>query len=372
MAEVTEDLYDLLGVKRSASPAELRRAFQRLARRHHPALNPGDPAAAERFARLSHAFEVLSDPARRAEYDRGEAPPSPPPAPEVGFEGFDFTAEVRRTRVDLSDIFGGGGEASVQARAPQPGEDLQTSARVSFEEAFRGTRRHVHVVRQDVCPVCRGGGDVAFGPVPCPSCSGSGQLRTRRGHMVFTRRCPACGASGSLRRRPCGRCGGEGRVMQSEWLDLAIPPGVDGGSQVRLPGLGNAGRAGAPTGDFVLTVEVERHPFYRREGADLLCTVPVTMAEAALGAPLEVPTPDGPVTIEIPAGTQAGHRFRLRKRGMPRLGEKARGDLWVEVEVRVPDALDEESRELLRELARRHPEDPRKGLAAQGRLAGRS
>jgi molecular chaperone DnaJ len=358
------DLYDILGIRRDAKPAEVRRAYQKLARLLHPDVNPGDPAADERFRAVSQAFEVLADADRRARYDRGEAQPARPRAvPEVGFEGFDFSAEVRVGAIDFREIFDGVLRPSkAQAAGGTPGEDLEQATRVSFEEALHGTKRRVHLVRQERCETCEGRGEVVLNPRPCPPCQGTGQVRTSRGRMIFTRRCSECDATGTLGRRPCSRCGGEGRAIQSEWLEVQIPPGVGQGSRVRLPGCGNAGRRGGPSGDFILAIESEPHSFYKREGEDLSCQVPITIAEASLGAHVEVPTPDGPVTIEVPAGTQTGQRFRLRKRGMPKLGEKGRGDLWVAVRVWVPQVEDDESRELLREFARRNPDDPRKGL----------
>ncbi len=359
------DLYEILGVARAAKPAEIRRAYQKLARLLHPDVNPGDPAAAERFQAVSRAFEVLSDPERRARYDRGEAAPPAkrPPVPAVGFEGFDFSAEVHASTVDFREIFDGvlrpdrpPGEGSTR------GEDLEQGTRVSFDEALHGTKRRVHLVRQERCEVCDGGGVVVLHSRPCPSCQGTGQVRASRGRMIFTRRCAQCDATGVLGRRACGRCAGEGRVIQSEWLDVAIPPGVGDGSRVRLEGFGNAGRRGGPPGDFVLAIEAEPHSFYKRDGDDLVCEIPITIVEATLGAHVEVPTPEGPVTIEVPASTQAGQRFRLRKRGMPRLGEKSRGDLWIEVRVLVPTVDDDESRDLLREFAKKNPCDPRKDL----------
>jgi molecular chaperone DnaJ len=365
------DYYEVLGVRRGASAAEIHRAYQKLARVLHPVLNPGDPVAAERFRAVAEAFEVLSDPQRRAEYDRGELRPAAASSavPDVGFEGFDFSADAHAAGVGFREIFSG---VLVQpGGAAERGEDLEEVARLSFKESLAGTERRVHVVRQDQCPICHGQGDVALEPVPCPRCQGSGRVRASRGRLIFTQRCPDCGATGLLRRRPCTRCAGEGRTTQSEWLEVQIPPGVGDGSQVRVPGCGNAGRRGGTPGDLVLTVRVEPHPFYRREGEDLHCQVPVTVVEAAAGAHVEVPTPDGPVTIEVPAGTQNGQRFRLRKRGVPRVGEKGRGDLYVEVRVVVPTVTDERGRELLEELARLHPENPRRGLAASAaRAAG--
>jgi molecular chaperone DnaJ len=181
--------------------------------------------------------------------------------------------------------------------------------------------------------------------------------------MIFSRLCAECGATGVIDRKPCGRCGAEGRLMRSEWLEVTIPAGVADGTRLRVPGAGNAGRRGGDAGDFVLAISVEPHPFYRREGEDLHCVVPVSLAEAALGGHVSVPTPDGPVTIEIPSGTQPGQRFRLRKRGMPVVGEKRRGDLYVEAKVVVPTVAEDRGRALLQEFARLHPEEPREELA---------
>jgi molecular chaperone DnaJ len=358
------DLYGVLGVRRTATEAELRRAYRRLSRLLHPAVNPSDPVAAERFQAVAVAFEVLSDPERRARYDHGEPlDVKQPSVPEVGFEGFDFSGEVKRARAEFREIFDGILPGSEPAE-PVPGEDLEQTATISFAESFRGTRRRAQLVRQDVCPICGGSGETSMAPLPCPRCAGTGTLRASRGHMVFTRSCPDCGGRGT-QPRPCGRCEGEGRLMQSEWLEVAIPAGVASGSRVRVPGCGNAGRRGGKAGDFVLVVEVEPHPFFRREQEDLFCEVPVSMVEAATGAHIQVPTPDEPVTIEIPAGTQNGQRFRLRKRGMPRLGEKGRGDLYVEVRVAIPAVTDGRARELLQELARLEPQEPRRELLAR-------
>ncbi len=363
------DLYELLGVRRGASEAEIRRAYQKCARRFHPDLNPGDPVSAERFRQVALAFEVLSDALRRGEYDRGVrvAAPAAAQVPEVGFAGFDFSAETRTggAPAEFRDLFEAGFKSGDARLDPAPGESLEQATRLTFDETFHGTRRRVHLVRHDPCPGCGGSGDVPFGPLACPKCGGSGEMHARRGHMLFTRRCALCQATGRIEKRPCPRCGAEGRVIQSEWLDVEIPAGVDHGERVTVPGAGNAGRRGGPAGDFGLVVEVEPHPFYRREGADLHCTVPASAWEAALGGHVEVPTPDGLVSIEIPAATQAGQRFRLRKRGLPRPGTRERGDLYVELRVVVPRVRDERSLELLRELQRLNPEDPRAELGAQ-------
>jgi molecular chaperone DnaJ len=344
------EAYEALGVKRSASAAEIRRAWQRLSRALHPALNPGDPAAAERYREAAAAFELLSDPQRRAAYDRGERPAvTLAPPPSGGFEGFDFSAQLRVESVGFREIF----DEALRAPAPAQGlqgEELEQETRLSFEESMRGATRRVHLVRFEACHACSGRGDVAFGPVRCQRCQGAGVVRGSRGHMIFSRRCGECGGTGEIRRSACPSCGGEGRTVSSEWLEVQIPAGVDDGSHVRLPGAGNAGRRGGPAGDFVLKIRLEPHPVFRREGEDLHCTVAVGLVEAAMGGHVEVATPDGPVTIEVPAGTQHGQRFRLRKRGVPRPGAVGRGDLWVEAHVVVPPVTSERGRELLREL----------------------
>ena len=345
------DPYEALGVGKGAKPAEIRRAWQRKSRALHPALNPGDPVAAQRYEEVARAWEVLSDPKRRAAYDRGEREPDPVfPLLEGGFEGFDFSARVRVAKVSFREIFDASPspEPSPEARR---GEDLEQATRVSFEESMSGAERRVHLVRHERCPACQGMGDVAYGPVTCPRCAGEGQVRGSRGHMIFTRPCSDCDGGGALRRRACPTCQGEGRMLASEWLVVRIPPGVRDGSHVRLPEAGNVGRRGGPPGDFVLTVQVEPHPVYRREGDDLHCVVPIGMIEAAMGGHVEVTTPDGPVTIEVPAGTQNGQRFRLRKRGVPRLGEDERGDLWIEARIVIPAVTGDRARALLRELA---------------------
>ena len=341
------DLYERLGVRRAAGGAEIRRAWQRLSRALHPAVNPGDPVAAERYREAARAFEILGDAQRRAAYDRGELPADPVAArAEGGFEGFDFEARVRVEAVGFREIFE---HALPEADAPV-GEDVEQATRVSFEESMRGAARRVHLVRFEACAGCAGTGAVSFAPVPCPRCGGTGSVRGSRGHMIFSRPCRECDGRGEKSRKPCPRCSGEGRALTSEWLEVRIPAGVGDAARVRLPGAGNVGRRGGPPGDFVLTVEVEEHPRFRREGADLHCSVPVSMVSAAMGGHVEVETPDGAVTIEVPAGTQNGQRFRLRKRGVPRPDDGGRGDLWVEVLVVIPAVTDDRARSLLREL----------------------
>jgi molecular chaperone DnaJ len=351
------DPYDVLGVRHNALLAEVRRAYQKLARLLHPDLNPGDPAAAERFRVISEAFEILGSPDRRALFDRGELPQSPTPrVPEIGFEGFDFSAQTTPGReAGFRELFDGVLEGSSRDDGPALGEDLVQTTRISFEESLTGATRRVQVVRLDQCPMCHGAGEIAFQPATCPRCHGTGRVRATRRHMVFTRRCTDCDASGQVGRRRCSHCGGEGRVMRSEWLEVHVPAGVRDGTKVPVPGFGNAGKRGGEPGAFYLQVAVEPHPVFRREGDDLVCEIQVGLAQAALGGPVEIPTPYGPVTLVLPAGTQPGQRLRLPKRGIPRLGQKGRGHLFAEVRLHVPAVTDERGRALLAELARLHP-----------------
>lgn len=359
------DLYDLLGVRRTATNAEIRKAYQKLARLLHPDLNPGDTIAVGRFEAVQKAFKILSDAERRLDYDRGKKPQREP-LPEVGFEGFDFSSEPLQGVAGFRELFEG--VISRPAGSAETGEDLEQKTTISFEESLKGAKRRVQIARLARCTACGGNGELAVEPLRCPRCQGTGQLRARRGHMVFTRDCTDCGALGTIRSRVCPRCGSEGRLSHSEWLEVEIPPGVENGSHLRISGAGNAGRRGSAAGDLILVIEVLDHSFFRREGSDLVCAVPITMVEAALGGPIEVPTPEGSVTIEIPAGTQAGQRFRLRNRGVPRLGRKGRGDLYVEFSVRIPCVLDDAGRAHLRGIAELYPDEPRSGLPGRAQL----
>ena len=363
------DLYIVLGLAHGATEADIKRAYRRLARRFHPDINPGDRVAEARFRQILDAYETLMDPLRRSRYDAGQGLESSEQRPKSGFEGFDFSTSGGDHSVTFGDLFAEvlserGGRVTTHER----GADLHQNLRLSFEDSLAGGERILTVTRRENCRVCAGTGQTRATSGPCHVCQGNGAVRSVRGHMVFTRSCPDCGGRG-LQARPCPSCSGQGRQLQSEWLSVQIPAGVASGSRVRVPGAGNAGQRGGRAGDFVLKIDVEPHPLYERDGADLVCELPVSLAEAAAGAHVPVPTPDGPVTIEIPAGTQPGQRFRLRKRGMPKPGERGRGDLWVKIRLVVPAVTDERARALLRELARLHPEDPRRDLplrAAKG------
>ena len=368
------DFYAVLGVRRNATLAEVRRAYQKRARQIHPDLNPGDPAAAERFRVVSEAFAVLADAQRRAEYDRGGfAAPAAASIPEIGFEGFDFSAEVRTGAAEFREILDGVFRSHQREdRDAARGEDLEQRAAVSFAESLSGTRRRLHVTRLAHCGACMGAGETPVRALALRALRGRGTgAQPPRPHdlLPVVRGLRRVGRPEPADLRPVR---GRGPPDAERVAGVDVPPGVASGTRIRVPGMGNAGRRGGRPGDFVLVCEVEAHPLFHREGDDLRCVLPVTITEAALGAHVAVPTPGGPLTIEIPAGTQNGQRFRLRKRGAPLVGQKARGDLYVEVRIWVPKVEDEESRELLREFARRIPHDPRHAAAGAQASGGKA
>ena len=369
------DFYVILGVERTASASDVRRAYRRLARKHHPDINPGDQEAEAFFRMLSEAYETLSDPQRRQEYDEhGNARPSPDEA-SVEFEGFDFSAssvgESASTFGDLfADVFVDSGAGRSQETGTQ-GVDLHTGLRLDFEDAMRGGTYEVTLTRVVRCDACRGTGLRRVPESRCVSCAGTGQSRWTRGHMVFSRRCGQCGGTGRRRHRPCGSCRTEGVVSCTEAVAFRMPAGVAHGARIRVPGKGSTGGRGGRTGDLYVTVAVDPHPLFRREGDDLHLVVPVAVHEAALGARVEVPTLGGSARVRIPPGTQSGQRFRLRGRGVPSPRGGEPGALMVEVRIVLPRVLDERSKELMRELRRIHTEDVRAGpLRFLGHTAG--
>ncbi len=364
------DLYAILGLARDADLADIRRAYRRLARRCHPRINPGDRDARARFDQITEAFETLSDAERRRAYDAGVPGESRPGGVSIGFEGFDFSVEVTagHQAPTFGDLFAGvlsRGAERGSASGLQSGPELHSTVPITFDEAMAGVDRHVPVTRQVPCRTCAGGGVVALDPAPCSACRGRGQIRMARGHMVFAKPCEACEGSGERREAMCRACRGAGVEARAESVRVHVPAGVSDGAQVRVPGCGHAGRRGGPTGDLVLTVRVEPHRLFRREGDDLHLTVPLAVHEAALGARVDIPTIDGVVRLRVPPGTQAGQRLRLRERGAPSLRTGGRGDLIVEVALVLPAFLDERSKELLREFGRINGEDVRGGLGKE-------
>jgi molecular chaperone DnaJ len=395
-----KDYYEILGVKKSASAEDIRKAFKKLARKYHPDVNPGDKTAEEKFKTLSEANEVLSDPKKRKIYDQvgfysdnidpataeayaragsgagggfpGGAQPGGAQGAPFDFSGFDFSDLINNAgrgqtssgsgsfRDIFSGIFGGRGGAAAED-GPEPGSDLEYQVNVPFWTAIRGGVMRLNITRQEVCGTCHGQGSIES-PGKCPECGGSGQITQTGGRMKFNVQCPRCHGTGK-NLTICPTCHGEGTVGKTEPLEVRIKPGTRDGQRIRLPGKGNAGTHGGQAGDLYAIIRTEAHPIFRRDGDDIYLTVPVTAAEAALGAKVEVPTVDGRALLKIPPGTQSGQKLRLREKGVPSATQEGvRGDEIVEITVTVPMPRDERTKELLRELAKLNPEDPRAEL----------
>ena len=399
-----KDYYGTLGVKKTATSDEIRKAFRKLARKYHPDVNPGDKKAEEKFKEISEANDVLSeekkrkiydqvgfysdniDPAAAEAYARGGAGSSGRTHSAGGqgmpfdFSGFDFsgfTAEGRRAQPEsgsssFRDIFSGMFSGGRQPRGPQPGTDLEYQVEIDFWTAIRGGVTRLEIQRQSPCPTCKGTGVVGK-PMECPECHGTGHVTQTGGRMKFNVQCPRCGGAGKVQ-NACPKCDGAGVLTRSEPLEFRIKPGTRDGQRIRLAGKGNAGTEGAPAGDLYLIIRVGHHKLFRRVADDIHITVPVTAMEAALGARIEVPTIDAPknggeghhpgsAQLKIPQGTQTGQKLRMREKGVPSATrEGQRGDQIVEITIVVPKVQDERSKEILRELQRLNPEDPRADL----------
>jgi molecular chaperone DnaJ len=384
MAAPKHEYYETLGVPKKASADDVRKAYRTLARKYHPDLNPGDKSAEERFKNVQEAYDVLSDPKKRQMYDQfgfysesgfaGANSGPTGPQPGMDFGGFDFSDYMsgaaggggRRTdssgggfRDIFSQFFTNHGGA--EAPEPEKGGDLEYVMDIDFWQAIKGTQARLSITRYEVCDTCHGTGSTGAGEVTCPQCQGTGHVSQMAGAMKFNLTCPRCGGSGKLK-NACPTCGGDGRVTRTETVEVRIPPGARNGSRLRVPGKGNAGTMGAPPGDLYITTRVEEHPFFHREGDNIEIEVPIAAWEAALGAKIEVPTIDGRTQLKIPQGTKNGQRFRLREKGVLNSRTNQRGDQIVEVGITAPEAHDERTRELLREMAKLHPEDPRAGI----------
>ena len=358
MAE-KRDYYEVLGIQKGASEDEIKKAYKKLARKYHPDMNPGDKEAEEKFKEVNEANEVLSDPEKKARYDQfGFAGVDPNYGAGAGGGayggGFDFG--------DLGDIFGslfGGGFGGGQRRnpnAPQRGESIRASVSVSFTEAAFGCEKSVTLERSEQCPTCKGNG-CAPGTTPeiCPDCHGTGTVQTRRqtpmGVFASNGPCRKCGGTGRLIHQPCPDCRGTGAVRKRKTIKVNIPAGIDHGQTISLRGQGNAGRNGGPAGDLLITVMVQPHELFRRDGVDVFCEAPITFAQAVLGAELEIPTIDGKVKYSIPEGTQTGTVFRLKGKGIPVLNGRGRGDQYVTVTIETPRNLNKEQKEALRRFS---------------------
>jgi molecular chaperone DnaJ len=348
-----QDYYDVLGVSRDASGDEIKKAFRKLARDTHPDANPDDTAAEARFREIAEAYEVLSDPNRKAAYDRGEHF-----APGDLFSNFGGLDDI------LQQFFGGGFGFGGARQTVQRGRDVAVRVSLTLAEAATGASREVSFVAPVVCPECHGSGaEPGHDPVRCPTCAGRGQVQVQRntllGSMMTVAQCSLCQGRGEIIEDPCHECRGAGRVNDEYHLTVEIPAGVDSGTRLRLSGRGGAGEVGAPPGDLYVEMLIEPDDRFIRHGVDLMHRVRLGIAEAALGKKISVPLIDGDVhEMEVPAGTQPGSAFRIPRQGMPRLRRRGRGDLVVEVEVEVPTKVTAEEEELLRKLAELRSEDP--------------
>ena len=359
------DLYVILGVERGATLADVKRAYKRLARKFHPDINPGDRRAAAQFRQIAQAYETLSDPDRRRRYDTTGAADAEGVA-TYGFEGFDFSISVEGhdapTFGDLfADVFNQR-EARREPGTPERGVDLHQILTIEFDEAMAGGQRVVTVTRQEHCLTCSGRGRLHVDETRCLHCHGMGAVKSARGHMVFSKPCAYCGGSGRQQQTRCPACNGQQVEMRAESLMIKMPPGLADEARIRVPGKGHVGRHGGENGNLYITVRVQPHPLFERDGDDLRVTVPIAIHEAALGAKIEVPSIDGPARLRVPPGTQSGQRFRIRERGVPSPRDGRRGDLVVEVRLVLPKLLDERSKELLREFGRINAADVRREL----------
>jgi molecular chaperone DnaJ len=344
------DYYEVLGVPRDADDQALKSAYRKLAHQYHPDKNPGDKASEDRFKELTEAYAVLSDAEKRARYDRfghqnGQNP----------FEGGPFAggANINDIFGDIfSEMFGGGMRGGRQRGRPR-GSDLRYHLELSFEDAAFGTTARIEIPRPRRCEPCKGSGaKPGTSPRSCPTCGGSGEIRLTQGFFSIARTCHHCGGTGQVIAEKCPGCGGQGQVREDATVEVKVPAGVDTGTRLKLSGEGEPAPApGAQAGDLYVVVQVREHPIFRREDTEVVCEMPISFSQAALGAQIDVPTLDGPVKMKIPAGTQSGKVFRLRGKGIPALGGSGRGDQHVRVSVETPTHLTKEQKELLERFA---------------------
>ena len=383
-----KDYYQILGVKKDAKADEIKKAYRRLARKHHPDVNPNDKASEDKFKDVQEAYDILSDEKKRKVFDRfgyyadnldADSPfatgAASSGASGFDFSGFDFSGTPGTQgggssfRDIFSDLFGGSSGARVEPEPPRPlpkkGRDIEIPLALNFEEAFSGLTTNITVNRSEQCSRCQGAGDTGGPVVQCPTCKGTGQVMRTGGRLQFSQNCSDCEGTGR-RRQPCSLCHGKGVTPKSEQVKIRIPPGVDTGSRVRIPKKGHGGRLGAEPGDLFILTNVGKHRFLERKGENIYITVPITVPEASLGTKIEVPTVEGKAQLKVPSGTESGQKFRLRERGFPSLrNPKLRGDQFVEVKITLPRVLSEETKDVLRQFEKLNPENPRKVIGLE-------
>ena len=356
--------YEVLGVAKNASDDDIKKAYRKLAREYHPDRNPGDNGAEDRFKEVQAAYDVLSDPEKRRAYDTfGESAARgfPGGAQDMGgmrFEEFDLG--------NLGDLLGGmfGGGRRGASRQPMRGNDLEAHVRISFEDSLKGAQVRVPIEVETACSVCHGtGAEPGTSPITCPECGGRGVVSDSQGLFAFSQPCPRCRGNGTIVEKPCRNCRGSGRERVTKRYSVKIPAGARSGTKVRLKGKGEAGSNGGPAGDLFVVVDVEPSPLFERRGSDLVLDVPVTYAEAALGGSVEIPTPDGPVSLKVPSGTESGKLLRVKGRGVPQLKGNGRGDLLARINVTVPKKLTKAEREALEGYQKVSREEPRQRFA---------
>ena len=353
---MSDSFYETLGVAKNASPDELKKAYRKLARQYHPDRNPGDEAAEQRFKEVQAAYDVLSDPEKRKQYDTfGSANGRPGPT-NVDFGDFDL-GDI------LGGLFGGRGRGRGQAPRGQRGSDVEVEVRVSFEDSLKGLQTTVPVTLELACHTCHGTG-AAPGTAPkrCPNCDGSGVVATSQGLFALQQPCPVCRGNGTIVDTPCPTCHGNGRERRTKRYTVRIPAGVKDGTKIKLKGKGEAGWGGAPAGDLFVVTRVEPSKLYERRGDDLVLDVPVTFSEAAMGATVEIPTPEGRVSLKVPSGSQDGKLLRVKGRGSPKLNSSGRGDLLARLRIQVPAKLNKAEREALESFDKASHANPRERL----------
>jgi molecular chaperone DnaJ len=371
--------YEVLGVDRKTRLTDIKKAYRRLARKYHPDLNPGDKRAEERFKQISEAYDVLSDSDKRKKHDLelqygtgsagGPFHPGGTAGPagvgvDMDFDLGDLGVSSPGFSSFFSEIFGRHASETQEGNVPRAGADVTQTVAIDFFDALRGKTIETTLDVESPCPRCHGSGTVPTrNRRPCPDCAGTGRISHVSGVLRFASTCRRCGGQGTLGSEGCGNCAGSGVLKRRETIKVHIPPGVDSGSRVRVAGKGRAGRNGAPNGDLFIVTQVGTHPFFKRIGDNIHCSVPVSVTEASLGSRIQVPTVDGWASIKVPPGTESGQKFRLRGKGAPLLRGSGRGDQYVEVQVVTPRANDERSRQLLRDLGALHPgEELRRGI----------